>query len=85
MTGFVQMGHNYGLRFNPAKTVCVEFGNNPFTSLPNWNINGVPLAIKDEITVGMWELTLEISMDLHIEITELVPAQELSMDYMVLG
>ena len=32
---------NHGIRFNPDKTKCMIFGNNPFTDNPKWNIEGI--------------------------------------------
>ena len=40
----------HGLRFNPSKTSCMLFGNNPFDSLPVWTIDGVNLQIESSIT-----------------------------------
>ena len=33
-----------GLRFNPKKTVCVRY-----VISPSWNMEGVPLEIKEEV------------------------------------
>jgi len=38
-----------GLRFNPHKTVCCTFGQNIYTSEPEWNINGVNLKTQDHV------------------------------------
>ena len=40
----------HGLCFNPSKTSCMLFGNNPFDSLPVWTIDGVNLLIESSIT-----------------------------------
>ena len=40
----------HGLRFNPSKTSCMLFGNNPFDSLPVWTMDGVNLQIESSIT-----------------------------------
>ena len=45
----VEYVSSHGLGFNPSKKTCFILGNNPFTSLPNWNINNVTLAISNEI------------------------------------
>ena len=39
----------YGLSFNPVKTNCLIRGRCPFATLPVWYINGIELAVKDEI------------------------------------
>ena len=41
-TEYVQ---KHGLNFNSNKTSCMIMGGNPFTSLPQWNIDGQPLQI----------------------------------------
>ena len=38
-----------GLNFNPAKTVCMTYGKNPFRCEPEWNISGIRLAVQDHI------------------------------------
>ena len=38
-----------GLSFNPAQTVCMISGKNPFTSMPSWNIDASCLNIKPTI------------------------------------
>ena len=30
-----------GLNFNPAKTICMTYGKNPFRCEPEWNISGI--------------------------------------------
>ena len=47
---------NHRLRFNPHKTICHIMGQNPFTTIPRWYINGVSLDIED-ILVQFWEKT----------------------------
>ena len=37
------------LLFNPNKTVCMVYGNNPFVNEPKWYINGVCLTYQDNI------------------------------------
>ena len=39
----------YGLSFNPVKTNCLIRGRCPFATLSVWYINGIELAVKDEI------------------------------------
>ena len=39
---------SHGLRFNPNKTVCMIRGQNPFTSMPSWTIEGIQLALSDK-------------------------------------
>ena len=39
-----------GLRFNPTKTSCLLVGKNPFTSMPEWVIDGTPINIVDKIS-----------------------------------
>ena len=39
----------HGLRFNPNKTTCMIMGGNPFTIMPTWSIQNVPLRIVDTI------------------------------------
>lgn len=39
-----------GLRFNPAKTVCMTFGHPRFSPAPVWSIEGTPLTHSDSIT-----------------------------------
>ena len=39
----------HGLRFNPNKTTCMIMGGNPFTIMPTWKIQDVPLRIVDTI------------------------------------
>ena len=41
---------NHGLRFNPHKRICHIMGQNPFTTIPRWYINGVSLDIEDKLT-----------------------------------
>ena len=41
---------NHRLRFNPHKTICHIMGQNPFTAIPRWYINGVSLDIEDKLT-----------------------------------
>ena len=41
---------SHGLRFNPVKTVCMIKGPNPFTTTPQWNMDGVALKLEDTIT-----------------------------------
>ena len=41
---------NHRLRFNPRKTICHIMGQNPFTTIPRWYINGVSLDIEDKLT-----------------------------------
>ena len=38
-----------GLKFNPTKTVCMRYGDNPFKLDPSWNISGVQLKVQDHI------------------------------------
>jgi hypothetical protein len=38
-----------GLRFNPAKTVCISYNEHTFTSTPEWNIDGTPLEIQSHL------------------------------------
>ena len=38
-----------GLNFNPAKTVCMTYGKNPFRCETEWNISGIRLAVQDHI------------------------------------
>ena len=38
-----------GLKFNPTKTECLIVGSNLFTSTPQWNLNGVPLPIRNNL------------------------------------
>ena len=40
---------SHGLRFNPNKTVCMIRGQNPFTSIPSWSIEGIQLALSDKL------------------------------------
>ena len=39
-----------GLKFNPQKTECLIVGNNPFTSTPEWYLNGALLSLSDSLT-----------------------------------
>ena len=41
---------SHGLRFNPVKTECLIKGPNPFTTTPQWNMDGVALKLEDTIT-----------------------------------
>ena len=41
---------NHGLKFNPHKRICHIMGQNLFTTIPRWYINGVSLDIKDKLT-----------------------------------
>jgi hypothetical protein len=38
-----------GLRFNPQKTTCVIYGKDYFKRKPMWDIDGCPLAIKEQV------------------------------------
>ena len=40
---------SHGLRFNIGKTECMVRGVNPFTNLPKWSIDGVPLCDSDKM------------------------------------
>ena len=40
---------SHGLRFNIGKTECKVRGVNPFTNVPKWSIDGVPLCDSDKI------------------------------------
>ena len=39
-----------GLKFNPQKTECLIVGNNPFTPMPEWYLNGALLSLSDSLT-----------------------------------
>ena len=39
-----------GLKFNPQKTECLIVGINPFTSMPQWYLNGASLSLSDSLT-----------------------------------
>ena len=41
---------NQGLRFNPHKRICHIMGQNNFTTIIRWYINGVSLDIEDKLT-----------------------------------
>ena len=41
---------NQGLRFNPNKRICHIVGQNPFTTIIRWYINGVSLDTEDKLT-----------------------------------
>ena len=38
-----------GLKFNPHKTICMNYGNNPFLLSPQWFIDGVSLDVRHEL------------------------------------
>ena len=40
---------SHGLHFNIGKTECMVRGGNPFTNMPKWSIDGVPLCDSDKI------------------------------------
>ena len=40
-----------GLCFNPTKTACLLVCKNPFTSMPEWVIDGTPINIVDKILI----------------------------------
>ena len=39
-----------GLKVNPQKTECLIVGKNPFTSTPEWYLNGASLSLSDSLT-----------------------------------
>ena len=41
---------SHGLRFNLVKTVGLIKGPNPFTTTPQWNMDGVALKLEETIT-----------------------------------
>ena len=40
---------DHGLLFNPDKTVCMIYGNNPFTEQPRWHINNISLKLENSM------------------------------------
>ena len=62
---------NHRLRFNPHKTICHIMGQNPFTTIPRWYINGVSLDIEDKLTylgsiLGETKNTVKTIVEQHI-------------------
>ena len=40
---------DHGLLFNPDKTVCMIYGNNPFTEQPRWHMNNTSLKQENSM------------------------------------
>ena len=40
---------DHGLLFNPDKTVCMIYGNNPFTEQPRWHMNNTSLKLENSM------------------------------------
>ena len=41
---------DHGLTFNPEESTCFMIGTNPFSSVPQWSLDGINVSLKESIT-----------------------------------
>ena len=78
---------DHGLTFNPEKSTCFMIETNPFSSVPQWSLDGINVSLKESITflgsvsVQQWSLDgINVSLKESITFLGSVSVPQWSLD-----